>query len=82
MAQIIFNIEDTKIERIKNALVGLYPIPSIEDPENPGQFIPEFTENQWAKESVRRWIVKQVARWEQKQAMDAIAYNEEDDLIT
>ena len=82
MATITFNIENGRIERIKDSLAGLYPIPTIDDPENEGETIPEFTENQWAKECVRRWMIKQVARWEQKVAKEAIAYTEEDNLIT
>lgn len=82
MAQIIFNIDNGKIQRIKDALAGLYPIPEIEDPENPGEFIPEFTKSQWAKECVRRWMIRQVARFEQKKNRDAVVYNEEDDLVT
>ena len=82
MATISFTIDNGKIERIKDALAGLHTIPSIEDPENPGQYIPEFTTTQWAKECTRRWIIKQVARYEQKIAKEAILYNEENDLIT
>jgi hypothetical protein len=81
MVQITFTIDDAKIDRVKNALVGFYPIPIIQDPENPMGQIPQFTENQWAKECVRRWIIKQVAQWEQLQAQKTITYNEEDGLI-
>ena len=82
MATITYTIPDGKIERIKAALSGLHSIPQIEDPENQGEMIDEFTPNQWAKECPRRWIRDQVARWEQKVARDAILYNVEDDIIT
>jgi len=82
MAQITFTIDNGKIERVKSAMAGLYPIPIIPDPENPENQIPQFTENQWAKESVRRWMVRQVARWEQLQAQKGIVYSEEDTLIS
>ena len=72
MAQITFTIADAKIDRIKNALAGLYPIPMTDDIPP----VPQFTKTQWAKECVRRWIIKQVARWEQAEAQKNIAYNE------
>ena len=82
MAVISFTISDAKVARVADALSGLYPIPTIPDPENPMHFIPEFTKNQWAKECVRRWIIKQVARWEQSQAQKAIVYNEDNELVS
>lgn len=82
MAQITFTIDNEKIERVKDALAGLYPIPNIPDPANPFQGIPQFTKTQWAKECIRQWIVRQVARWEQSQAQKKIAYNEENDLVS
>ena len=89
MAKITFTISDAKLPRIISAMKGLYPIPMIEDPEwvDPGDgstapMIPEFTDNEWAKEAVRRWIRNQVARWEQKVAKDAIIYAPEDDIIS
>ena len=83
MAQIIFNIENGKIERIKAALKGLYPILKVNTgTEEEPIMEPEFTDSQWAKEVTRRWIRDQVARWEQKTAKDAIKFNPEDDIIT
>jgi len=82
MPQITFNISVEKLEKIKDSLAGLYPIPGIPDPNNPKLMIPQFTKSQWAKECVRRWIIKQVARWEQSQAQKAIGYIEDNELIT
>ena len=79
---ISFTIPEAKVQRVVDALKGLYSIPQIDDPENEGETIPEFTDNQWAKESVRRWIRDTVARYEQKTAKDAIAYSPEDDLLS
>ncbi len=78
MAQITFNIDDAKIPRIKDAMKGLFPIPE----DSNGN--PLFTETQWAKESVRRFIVKQVQRWEQTEAIDQVRGSiiEEDDLVS
>lgn len=77
MATITFTIDNGKIDRIKDALAGLHPIPGSDGPGDP-----EFTKAECAKECARRWIIRQVARWEQKVAREACVYNEEDDLIT
>ena len=83
MATITFTIDNGKIERIKDALKGLYPIPQVNNgTEEEPVWENEFTDNDWAKECTRRWIVKQVARCEQKIAHDACTYLEEDDLVS
>ena len=83
MATIVFTIPNDKLDKIKDALKGLYPIPRINNgTEEEPDMQPEFTDGQWAKECVRRWIVRQTARFEQREAVDAIAYSEEDNLIT
>jgi len=83
MAIITFTIDNQKVQRISDAIKGLYPIPQInvgtdEEPvwEN------EYTDNQWAKEKIRRWVIKQVARYEQKLAVNAIKYKEDNSLLT
>lgn len=87
--QITFTIPDNKIQRIIDAMKGLYPISQISDPKwvdpkdgSQAPMVPEFTDGQWAKESVRRWIRNQVARYEQKVVKDAIAFSPEDDIVT
>jgi hypothetical protein len=65
MASISFNIPDDKLPRIVAAMRGLYPVPL--DAEG----TPLFTDNQWAKEAIRRLVVRDVRRWEQKVASDA-----------
>lgn len=83
MATITFTIPNEKLLRITDALAGLYPIPQVNNgTEEEPDMQPEFTNNQWAKESVRRWIVRQTARWEQKVAKEAIVFSPEDDIIT
>lgn len=75
MVNIIFTIPNEKIPRIREAMVGLFKIPRISDPSwvdpedgSKAPIINEFTDNQWAKESIRRWVIKQVRRWEHAQA--------------
>lgn len=81
MGNLQFVINGSKKNRVKTALKNLYPIPMIADPESKEEMIREFTEDQWVKECMRRWLIKQVARYEQKEAQAAVKYNEEDDLV-
>ena len=67
IAQINFTIPNEKLQRIVDAMKGLYPIPTTYNEETK-EFENDFTENQWAKESVRRWIIKQVQRYESSEA--------------
>ena len=81
MADINFTIPDGKIAKVVDAMKGLYQIPTIDDPQNPGQNIPQFTDNAWAKEVVRKFIVQQVARWEQVKAQRAIQFTPDDTIV-
>ncbi len=82
MVNINFTIDNGKIDRIKNALKSLYPIPTINNgTEEEPDIRPEFTDNEWAKECVRRWVIGQVARWEKKIGNDAVIYHEDDNLF-
>ena len=83
MVTITFTIPNDKLPNIVDAMKGLYPIPQIntgtkQEPvwEN------EFTDNAWAKECIRRWVIEQVAGYNQKTAQDAIAYEEDNNLLT
>ena len=59
---------------------GLYPISTTTDIN--GVTTNDFTDNQWAKEAVRRWVVKQVSRYETMVAKNAANVDPEDDIIT
>lgn len=76
MAQINFTIPQDKVQRVIDAIKGLFPIP-LDENDNP-----LFTEAEWSKECVRRWIVRQVARYETMVAKEAAVVPEEDDIIT
>ena len=91
MASINFNVPADKLPRIVAAMVGLYPVPQIPDPNwvDPGDgsqapMVNEFTNNQWAKEALRRKVIRDVRRWEHKVATDAAggAITEDDDLLS
>lgn len=83
MAEITFTIPDAKLPRIIAAMNGFFPVPQTNTgTEEEPVWEPEFTDGQWAKEAVRRWIVKQVQRWEKKAALNAVDVQPEDDILT
>lgn len=65
-ADINFTIPDAKLQRVVNAMEGMFKIPDVDEDGTP-----DFTPNQWAKEAVRRWIISIVQRWEASEAMKA-----------
>jgi len=73
MAEIKFTIPDEKLDRVINAIVGKHPIPEVDG-------VPEYTKTQWAKEYIRRLLVRTVYSYERDNAASAI--NQEDDLIS
>ena len=81
--EIKFIIADEKVPRIVEAMKELYPIPQIPvDPEKPEEGTkPQFTDNEWAREVVRRWIIAQTARYEQAKAQMQIKINPDDALV-
>jgi len=76
MATITFTISAANLSRVVAAMKGLYPIPEDENGD------PEFTDNQWAKEAVRRLVIRDVSRWETKLAKDAASVDKEDSLLS
>jgi hypothetical protein len=87
---ITFTIPSNQVNRITDAMKFLFPIPQIQNPdyedtqttpEEP-EFINEFSDGQWAKESVRRWIISQTRRYEEYQAKQAINIVFDNDLVS
>jgi len=78
MAEINFSVPADKLPRIMEAMEGVYPIPT--DAEG----VPLFTGGQWAKEAVRRFVIRTVLRWERKVAVDMAAetISEDNDLLS
>ena len=76
--QITFNIPTEKVTRVVDAINGLYLVPF----DDQGQ--PLFTENEWAKERLRRFVVETVLRFERREATNAAeaAIVWDDDLIS
>ena len=72
MASVTLTISDgAQLDRVKAAFVGLYPIPPVSESDP----TPQFTENQWSKELLRRFVVQTVQRWEQRSAMNVAKNN-------
>ena len=75
MPDITLSVPIGQVPRVKAALLWLFPIPQIPDPEwiDPGDgstapMVDAFSENDWMKESIRRWIISQVKRYERWEA--------------
>ena len=77
---ITFNVRADKISLIKNTMWYLYPVPTETTIDSLGNITVDtlFTKNQWAKECIRRWIVKQIKRYEYKLARDSITVEDHD----
>jgi hypothetical protein len=54
MAQIIFSIDDAKVPKVIDAM--LWTSPKLEG----------FTNAQWVKEVIRRWVIDQVAIYQKE----------------
>ena len=79
MAQINFTIPDEKVQKIIDTMKWLFPVPQVEED---GEMVNEFTDAEWAKEALRRWIVFQVNRKEVYDAKEAIDISKDDNLIS
>ena len=76
MPDITVTIPDDKLQQVENALKAVYPIPEDEDDN------PLFTDQDWVKESIRKFIIRTVARWKQQQALSAIPFTLEEDIAS
>lgn len=73
--QIIFTIPDEKLQRVIDAIKGLWPVPI--DPETKE---PLFSDGAWAKERIRRTIRDMVYAYESRIAMEQVVCD--DNLVT
>ena len=69
MAEITFTIPTESEQDIIDTIKWLKPVPQIEDPENPGVFINEFTDIVWVEKFIRSWIISQVTRYKKNLSM-------------
>jgi hypothetical protein len=79
MATITFTIPAEKLDGLTDTFIWLWAIPQI---EVDGEMVDEFTPNQWAKEGLRRWIIKQHKRHTDYLAKAQIDTAEDNDLLT
>ena len=83
------NITPAKQVRIVAALKGLFPRPTVRDPDWPGDpmlapFVPQYSDNVWAKICVMNFIKKSVQTWESDEGARAARrmVDYDDDLVT
>ena len=69
-AEIKFTLTAAKLDRVIEAVNGLYP----KEDES-------MTDAQWAKEYYRRKIVHDVYLWELKKAQENVSVSHDDDLL-
>ena len=86
---ITFTIPQAKVQRVIDATKFLHKIPKIDDPDwidpedgTTAPMIDEFTDNQWAKEAWRRYIIAQVKRYEIFKAKEAVDIQADDTLVS
>lgn len=76
MAEITFTIPNDKLSRVVTAIKGLHPIPNNQDGT------PQYTDNEWAKEYVRRHIIDTVYRYEAMLAKQNINVVHDDEIAS
>jgi len=87
--KITFNIPSGKAQIIVDTMIRKFPIPKIPDPNwvdpkdgTGALMINEFTDNQWAKEAIRRWIITECRERLIRDAKDAVDVSADNNLIT
>lgn len=76
-----FTIPQLKVPRVVAAMKGIYPIPTTTD-DKTGITTNDFTDNQWAKEAVRRFIINTVARYETMEAKKLAEVDTDDTILS
>lgn len=72
--QITFTISEAQKQRVIDAVKGIFPIPV----DSTGE--PLYTDGAWAKERVRRMVIRIVHTYETKIATDQVIFD--NDLVT
>jgi hypothetical protein len=67
-ADICLTINNGNIDIVKDAMWGLYRCPV--DTNN----VPIYTKSQWAKLCLKKWVVQQVRRWKDANAIDSLKH--------
>ena len=73
-----------KALRVVAAMKGIYLIPQIPDPDYVGEgevpLIPQYTDAQWVKRQLIRFLARTVHRHERRQAIEALNIIEDPDI--
>jgi len=77
MASLTITIPDEKVTELNTAIKGLYPIPKNEETGEP-----MFTDNEWAKKVVVKFLIQTHARYTQMQAQKSIQYTEDQTIAS
>ncbi len=72
---ITFTIPAAKVADFSAGFLRKVPIPLIDDPDNPGQMIPEFTAKGWVKEWLKRQALRAYRFGKLDIARDAAVYD-------
>jgi len=74
--EVTFTVPDAAVGRVVAALEGLYPRPTNMNGT------PLVSSGDWAKECIRLWVIRQVARHETKVAMAGVQIAEDPTVIS
>lgn len=76
-------IKDDKKQNVIDAMKGLFQIPQInKGTEEAPDMQPQFSDEEWVSEALRRFVVTQTARWNQAQAQKEIKLNIDQTVAT
>ena len=57
---VTIKVEDGDMPKVKAALLNGHVIPEVEDPENPGEYIPAYTIKRYVEKWLRRRLLKRI----------------------
>jgi len=76
MVKVNIDVPNDKVQRVIDAMNRIYPIPKDIDDN------PLFNETDWAKECVRRFIVRTVQRYETLKSQKENTVSQDDTIAT
>ena len=79
MVKITLDIPANKLQRVKDAVKTLYPIPKIEEND---VMVPEFTDEEWIKERIRRQVIEWIHTAETRAAKEAANVDRDNTIIS
>ena len=71
--QLTYEIPDNKVaEYVADYCYIFKNTETIPDPENEGQTLPKYTDAQWVREHIMRWVRSQIVRGKNAQYRDDV----------